>query len=66
MGLAILDVMDELNTIIIDAIERTLKVADKYGLNRNDLTRSMWKKIYTATELSNFENYKYREQKVGE
>ena len=66
MGLVVLDVIDELNTILVDTIERTLKVADKYGFDRNELARDVGKHIYEATELSNFNNYKYRDERDGE
>ena len=49
---------EELNQVLIDSIEKTIKIADKYGLDRNMAVKQMGEKIYLATEMSDFKNYK--------
>ena len=49
---------DELNAIMINMIEETIKVADKYDIDRNLLLKQMGQKTYAATEKSDFTTYK--------
>lgn len=48
----------ELNTILINAIESTIKIADKYDIDRNSLLKQMGEKIYMTIEVSDFSTYK--------
>ena len=51
-------VKEELDQVLVDYIEKTIKIADKYGLNRNMTAKRMGEKIFLATSMSDFKNYK--------
>ena len=50
----------ELDAVIVNAIEDTVKIAEKYGFDKNATVKKMGEKIYFATELGDFSNYEYR------
>lgn len=54
------EAVNELNKIMVNTIEDTLKVAEKYGLDKNASVKQMGEKIHFATELGDFSNYEYR------
>lgn len=58
MGLIIDEAKEELNNAIVECVERHIKIADKYGLDRNTLLKQFAKKISIAIEVSDFSNYK--------
>lgn len=56
------ELKEELDKIIIKAIEDTIKVADKYGLDRNETVHKMGEKIYIATDMCDYSRYKCKEE----
>ena len=47
----------ELNKVIVNVIDDTIKIADKYGIERNSLMKQMGEKIYMATDIGDFSTY---------
>lgn len=47
----------ELNQVIQNAIEDTLKIADKYELDRDETIKTMGEKIHLAAEIGTFKKY---------
>lgn len=64
MGLIIDRAKEELNQVFIECIEKHIKIADKYGFDRNKLLRQMGEKMHIATEVSDFSNYVCKEEKA--
>lgn len=52
--------MNELNQVMKNAIEDTLKIADKYELDRDGLIKQMGEKMYLTTEIGTFKNYELK------
>lgn len=63
MGLNIDREKEELNRLFIETIEKHIRIADKYGFDRNTLLRQMGEKMHIATEVSDFSNYVCKEEK---
>lgn len=55
--------INELNKIMVNTIEDTVKIAEKYGLDKNETVKEMGEKINFATQLGDFSNYEYRRKK---
>lgn len=62
MGLNFEEAREELNQVFIEFIEKNIKIADKYGFDRNKLLRQMGEKMHIATEVSDFSNYLCKEE----
>lgn len=58
------ELKEELDKIIIKAIEDTIKVADKYGLDRNETVNKMAEKIYVAATIGDYSGYKCKEESI--
>lgn len=52
--------INELNQIMVSVIEDTVKIAEKYGLDKNATVKQMGEKIHFATQMVDFSNYEYR------
>lgn len=52
--------MNELNQVMKNTIEDTLKIADKYELDRDGLIKQMGEKMYLTTEIGTFKNYELK------
>ena len=52
--------MNELNQVMKNAIEDTLKIADKYELDRDETIKQMGEKIHLVTEIGTFKNYELK------
>lgn len=52
------EALNELNKIMVNAIHDTLKVAEKYELDKNGTVTQMGEKIYHATQIGDFSEYK--------
>lgn len=57
MGLVIDDVKKELNDIFVECIEKHIKFADEYGLDRNILLKQFGEKVSITAEISDFSKY---------
>lgn len=51
---------NELNKVLVGFVEETIKIADKYGFNRNELLRASAEKVDIMANVSDFTNYECR------
>lgn len=48
---------DRVHKIILNTIEKSLKLADKYGIDRNDVLTQVSIVLYETVQIGNFEQY---------
>ena len=57
MGLYVDEAKRELNAAVVECVEKHIKIADKYGFDRNTLLKQFSEKIFIITETSDFSEY---------
>lgn len=50
-------VIDEISSAITDMIEEVIKIADKYGLGRDDVLKEVAVIFYEMMEVATYQNY---------
>lgn len=60
------DLSSDLAEIQSDATEKVIKVADKYGVSRDEVMRKMLTVMHIVTELEPLEDYEINEEEANE